>query len=179
MAIQTLRKGLDNVKEDTQISIISNSYTLLGDLYHDLGDDEKAFEAYDSCLIYTPNDVGALNNYAYYLSLKNQDLERAEQMSAKTLVQEPDNYTYNDTYAWILFMLERYDEAKVQIDKALEVMGDDISADDSNIVEHAGDIYYKTGDKDGALRLWQKAKELGSDSKTLEKKLKRKKYIAE
>jgi predicted negative regulator of RcsB-dependent stress response len=76
-------------------------------------------------------------------------------------------------------MLERYDEAKVQIDKALEVMGDDISADDSNIVEHAGDIYYKTGDKDGALRLWQKAKELGSDSKTLEKKLKRKKYIAE
>ena len=179
MAIQTLRKGLDNVKEDTQISIISNSYTLLGDLYHDLGDDEKAFEAYDSCLIYTPNDVGALNNYAYYLSLKNQDLERAEQMSAKTLVQEPDNYTYIDTYAWILFMLERYDEAKVQIDKALEVMGDDISADDSNIVEHAGDIYYKTGDKDGALRLWQKAKDLGSDSKTLEKKLKRKKYIAE
>lgn len=179
MAIQTLRKGLDNVRKDTQISIISNSYTMLGDLYHELGDDEKAFEAYDSCLIYTPNDVGALNNYAYYLSLKKQDLERAEQMSAKTLVQEPDNYTYIDTYAWILFMLERYDEAKVQIDKALEVMGEDISADDSNIVEHAGDIYFKAGDKEGALQLWQKAKELGSDSKTLEKKLKKKKYIAE
>ena len=179
MAIQTLRKGLNTVREDTQIDIISNSYTLLGDLYHDLGDDEKAFEAYDSCLIYTPNDVGALNNYAYYLSLKKQDLERAEQMSAKTLVQEPDNYTYIDTYAWILFMLERYDEAKNQIDKALEIIGEDISPDDSNIIEHAGDIYYKTGDKEDALQLWQKAKNLGGDSPILEKKLKKKKYIAE
>ena len=179
MAVQTLRKGLDTVKEDTQIDIIANSYTLLGDLYHDLGDDEKAFEAYDSCLIYTPNDVGALNNYAYYLSLKKQDLERAKEMSAKTLVEEPDNHTYIDTYAWILFMLGQYDEAKMHIDKALKIIGEDISIDDCNIVEHAGDIYYKSGDKDGAMQLWQKAKQFGGSSKSLEKKLKKKKYVEE
>lgn len=179
MAVQTFRQGIECAGEDTRIDIISNSYNLLGDLYHELGEDEKAFEAYDSCLIYTPNDVGALNNYAYYLSLKKQDLERAEQMSAKTLVQEPDNHTYIDTYAWILFMLERYDEARTHIDKALQIMGDSITSDDSNIIEHAGDIYWKCGDKEGALRLWKQAMELGSESAVLPKKIKKKKYIAE
>ena len=167
------------MKEDTPIDLISNSYTLLGDLYHDLGDDEKAYAAYDSCLIYNPEDVGALNNYAYYLSLNNHDLARAEEMSAKTIKAEPDNYTYIDTYAWILFMQKRYDEAKVQIDRALEVMGDIIEAEDSNIVEHAGDIYFKAGDKEGALRLWIKADQLGNTEApdTLRRKIKTKKYI--
>ena len=178
-AVQTLSKGLERVQEDTPIDLISNSYTLLGDLYHDLGDDEKAYAAYDSCLIYNPEDVGALNNYAYYLSLNNHDLERAEEMSAKTIEAEPDNHTYIDTYAWILFMQKRYDEAKVQIDRALEVMGDTIEAEDSNIVEHAGDIYFKAGDKEGALRLWIKADQLGNTEApdTLRRKIKTKKYI--
>jgi tetratricopeptide (TPR) repeat protein len=178
-AVQTLSKGLERVKEDTPIDLISNSYTLLGDLYHDLGDDEKAYAAYDSCLIYNPEDVGALNNYAYYLSLNNHDLARAEEMSAKTIKAEPDNYTYIDTYAWILFMQKRYDEAKMQIDRALEVMGDTIEAEDSNIVEHAGDIYFKAGDKEGALRLWIKAEQLGNTEApdTLRRKIKTKKYI--
>lgn len=179
LAVQVIRRGLECVKEDTQIDIIANSYSILGDLYHKEGDDKAAFEAYDSCLIYKPNEVGVLNNYAYYLSLERQDLERAEQMSAKTLVAEPDNPIYIDTYAWILFMLERYDEARTHIDKTLQILGDSITSDDSNIVEHAGDIYWKCGEKEEALRLWVKAQELGNDSAILAKKIKKKKYIAE
>ncbi len=178
-AIDVLQRGLRQVGDNTSIDLIATSYTMIGDMYHKLGDDKKAFEAYDSCLIYKPSEVGALNNYAYYLSLNNENLERAEEMSRKSIEIEPDNYTYIDTYAWILFMQKRYEEAKVQIDRALEIMGDEISPDDSNIVEHAGDIYYMTGDKEGAMTLWLKAQELGaSESGTLEKKIRKKKYIA-
>jgi tetratricopeptide (TPR) repeat protein len=158
---------------------VAKSYGLLGDLYHSIGDDEMAFEAYDSCLIYTPDDISVLNNYAYYLSLKDAKLEEAEQMSAKTLVAEPDNATYVDTYAWILFKLKRYEEARTHIDKAMELLGDSITSDDSNIVEHAGDIYAKCGNTDEAVRLWTIALDLGCDSATLPKKIKKKKYIAE
>ncbi len=176
--IDVLKQGLAKAKEDTSIDIIANSYLLIGDSHHKLGDDEKAFAAYDSCLIYSPNEVGALNNYAYYLSLRNQELERAEQMSAKAIKLEPDNANYIDTYAWILFMQERYDEAKAYIDKALQIMGDSLTADDANIIEHAGDIYYMAGDREGAVALWQKAHKLGTtESGLLEKKIRKRKYI--
>lgn len=178
-AIDVLNKGLAYADERTSIEIVAKSYGLLGDLYHSIGDDEMAFEAYDSCLIYTPDDISVLNNYAYYLSLKDAKLEEAEQMSAKTLVAEPDNATYVDTYAWILFKLKRYEEARTHIDKAMELLGDSITSDDSNIVEHAGDIYAKCGNTDEAVRLWTIALDLGCDSATLPKKIKKKKYIAE
>ncbi len=176
--IDVLKQGLAKAKEDTSIDIIANSYLLIGDTHHKLGDDEKAFAAYDSCLIYSPNEVGALNNYAYYLSLRNQDLERAEQMSAKAVKLEPDNANYTDTYAWILFMMKRYEEAKTHIDRTLELMGDSLTADDANIIEHAGDIYYMAGDREGAVALWEKAHKLGTtDSGLLEKKIRKRKYI--
>ncbi len=176
--IDVLKQGLTKAKPETSIDIIANSYTLIGDMYHKLGDDTKAFEAYDSCLIYSPNDEGALNNYAYFLSLRNQDLERAERMSAKAVSIEPDNANYVDTYAWILFMMKRYDEAKTHIDKALEILGDSVTADDANIIEHAGDIYYMAGEHDEALLLWARAFDLGAhESGVLLKKIKKKKYI--
>jgi len=177
LAIDMLKKGLANADENTQIDIIANSYSMLGELYYLLCDVDKAFEAYDSCLIYTPDDVSTLNNYAYYLSLRNQKLERAKEMSYKTIVAEPENYVYLDTYAWILFVLEEYEVAKEYIDKCISVLGEDISSDDSNIIEHAGDIYYMAGEKAEAVRFWLKAQELGADSKVLKKKIKKKKYF--
>lgn len=63
-----------------------------------------------------------LNNYAYYLSLKKKDLQRAEEMSRKSNEIEPDNATYLDTYAWVLYQLKRYDEAKQYMDRAVELM---------------------------------------------------------
>ena len=38
-------------------------------------------------------------------------------MSQKTILAEPDNATYVDTYAWVLFRLGRYEEAKAYADK--------------------------------------------------------------
>lgn len=175
-AIDVFTKCLQHAGSETTLLLITNTYSILGDLYHDLGDDDKTFEYYDSCLIYRPDDALVLNNYAYYLSLKKKDLARASEMSLKSLEKDADNPTYLDTYAWILFQQKKYAEAKVQIDRVLELLGDSVTADDANVIEHAGDIYYKSGLRDEAFRLWERAASLGEGSKALEQKAKKHKY---
>lgn len=180
-ALNALKKGLTHVKDNSNLLLLTNTYTLIGDLYHKLGNDKLAFEAYDTCLIYRPEDPMVLNNYAYYLSLLKRDLSKAEKMSALSLSKDSTNYTFIDTYAWILFQQKKYMEAKTYIDNAMTIMlQDSLEADDSNIFEHAGDIYSKCGLTDKAVEYWKKAIELGSDQKAIiDRKIKKKKYIEE
>ena len=173
-ALEVFRKGTAQINDESNPEIVSDFYAMMGDILHEKGQSEEAFAAYDSCLQWKPDNIGALNNYAYYLSLQNRDLKRAEQMSLKTIQAEPTNSTYLDTYAWILFMEERYDEAKEYIDQAL-ANDAEVSA---VIVEHAGDIYAACGDIPKAMEYWLKAKERGSDSTTLDRKIKEKRYIS-
>lgn len=173
-ALEVFRKGTAQINDESNPEIVSDFYAMMGDILHEKGQSEEAFAAYDSCLQWKPDNIGALNNYAYYLSLQNRDLKRAEQMSLKTIQAEPTNSTYLDTYAWILFMEERYDEAKEYIDQAL-ANDAEVSA---VIVEHAGDIYAAYGDIPKAMEYWLKAKERGSDSTTLDRKIKEKRYIS-
>jgi Tfp pilus assembly protein PilF len=105
--------------------------------------------------------------------LQNQQLDKAEEMSYKTIKKEPESSTFLDTYAWVLFMKARYTEAKIYIDQAIKYGG----GESSGIVEHQGDIYYKCGETAKALQLWKKADSMGCDSKTLKKKIRLKKYI--
>ena len=146
---------------------------MVDDLLFQKDREQEAYAAYDSCLQWKPDNIGCLNNYAYYLSLKGDNLERAEEMSFKTIKAEPRNATYLDTYAWILFMQKRYAEARVYIDQALQ----NDSAPGSVVIEHAGDIYMMAGDPEGAVNLWQQALGLDPGNKLLMKKIKRKKYI--
>ena len=174
VALETFKKGVGQIKEDSDPEIVSDFYAILGDILHEKGKASEAFAAYDSCLKWKADNYGALNNYAYYLSVANKDLPRAEQMSYKTIKAEPNNATYLDTYAWILFQQQRYEEAKIYIDQVLRN-----DKDPSGVVlEHVGDIYMKTGDTQKALEYWQKAIEKGNDSKVLKDKLQQKKYIA-
>ncbi|MBQ7422113.1 MAG: hypothetical protein IJV27_08235 [Prevotella sp.] len=174
-ALETFRKGVSQINSDSDPNIVSDFYAIMGDILHEKDLDQEAFAAYDSCLQWKPDNYGCLNNYAYYLSLKGRDLSRAEQMSYKTIKAEPENSTYLDTYAWILFMQKRYEEAKVYIDQA--VKNDSTTSD--VIIEHAGDIYAMTGEVDKAVEFWQKSVEAGNESAVLQEKIKQRKYIAE
>lgn len=174
-ALQTFKKGVAQIKPDSDPNIVSDFYAIMGDILHEKGLDKEAFEAYDSCLHWRPENIAALNNYAYYLSLKKTDLKKAEQMSYKTIKKEPTNPTFLDTYAWILFLQERYEEANIYIDQAIK----NDSTPSGVLFEHAGDIYYHVGKPAEALVAWQKALELGNKSATLKKKIELKKYIAE
>lgn len=174
--ISICTRALEHKTADSKKEIVSEFYSILGDMYHTQKQMKEAYAAYDSALVYNPSNIGALNNYAYYLSVERRDLDKAEEMSYKTVKAEPNNATYLDTYAWILFEKGNYAEARIYIDNAMKSEGGDKS---DVIVEHCGDIYYMTGDVDGALTYWKKALEMGSESKTLKQKIEKKKYIAE
>ena len=118
-AITYLEKGRRYTTDKVQMA---NFDAFLGDLYHEQGDEEKAFEAYDRTLRNDPDNVLVLNNYAYYLALKGQDLDKALEMSTKAIAAEPDNPTYLDTHAWVLYMKGNYKEAEKHMKKALKLL---------------------------------------------------------
>lgn len=174
-ALAVCQKAVEHAPADGKKEILSDFYSIMGDIYHTKKQMTDAYNAYDSALVYNPANIGALNNYAYYLSVERRDLDKAEEMSYKTVKADPTNATFLDTYAWILFEKGNYAEARIYIDDAMKSDGEKSDV----IVEHCGDIYFMTGDVEGALKYWQKALDMGSQSKTLKEKIQKKKYIAE
>ena len=183
-ATEVLQQGLRVRTEFVSPHLVSNVFAVLGDIYYQQQMEQQAFAAYDSALVYKDDNIMCLNNYAYYLSLKGEQLDKAEEMSYRTIRQEPDNITYLDTYAWILFKKEDYAHARSYMDKVVnpEKTDEELLADEQlqgNLIEHAGDIYALLGETETALRLWKLAKEKddGTCTPQLKKKLKRKKYL--
>lgn len=136
--IESLVAASEHVDETKEKELAVEMYSLLGDAYAKTGRPDDAFTAYDNCLRLDPGKIPCLNNYAYYLSEENRDLDRAAAMSLKTIKAEPNNSTYLDTYAWILFLQGRYEEAKIYID--LAVKNFDETQDNSVIIGHRDEI---------------------------------------
>lgn len=176
-ALSTFRKGVSQINSRSNPDIVSDFYAIMGDILHQKGQAQESFAAYDSCLQWKSDNVGCLNNYAYYLSEEGQDLKRAEEMSFRTVKAEPKNSTFLDTYAWILFLQSRYEESKIYIDQAIK--NDTDSVVSAVVLEHAGDIHAMCNEPDKAVDFWQQAVKAGSTSALIQKKLKLKKYIKE
>ncbi len=169
-ALSFLADGIEVVDDSLDKSSL---YRLRSELYYDMGRLDDAFTDYDSTLMYNPNDIGVQNNYAYFLSVSGKDLEKALKMSANTLKAEPDNPTYLDTYAWILFKMKRYEEAREYILRAINEDGEK----SPEIMEHYGDIMYMCGDTQKALECWRNAILMNSTSPKIMEKIKQEKYI--
>ena len=174
-ALSIYEQGLTNAEFQSPV-IESDFYGQIGDIHFFLKNNNIAFENYEKALKLNPQNLPVLNNYSYYLSLERKSLDKAEQMSGITIKAEPTNPTYLDTYGWILFEQGAYTMAKIYIEKAIEYGKEDLTAE---VLEHYGDVLAVTGEKEKAVEQWKKAKELGSGSKTLNKKIKRKEYIKE
>ena len=173
-ALEVYRKGLGVIPKENG-RLMSDFYGQIGDLHYQMNNMPEAYKAYDEALKYNDKNVVVLNNYSYFLTLEKKDLKRAERMSAQCIKLEPDNATYLDTYAWIFFTQGNYKLAKIYIESA-------ISKDTTNsaeLVDHYGDILFMNGDKDKAVEQWKKARSMGKESKTLDKKIKEEKYIEE
>ena len=173
-ALEAFKKGVSVINETSNPDIVSDFYSVMGDLYFQKQMKREAYAAYDSCLQWKGDNYGCLNNYAYYLSESGEQLEKAEEMSFKTVKQEPKNATYLDTYAWVLFKLGRYTEAKVYIEQALQ---NDTVSTSHVLFEHAGDICIMAGYTDKAVEYWSKALQLDPQNKAIQRKLKHKKYF--
>jgi len=168
-AIESFTTGLEFVVDNDLLLL--EYYSSLGDVYNDTKEHSKSDNYFEKALKLDSNNVIILNNYAYYLSLRREKLEKAKKMSYQANILEPDNGTYQDTYAWILYQQQNYLEAKEWINKAIENDGHKSAV----IIEHYGDILYKLDDIKNAVNQWKKALILEPDSDVLQQKIKDKK----
>ncbi len=179
-ALEVLTTGVERANDNTAASLLSDAWGLKGDCLYQVGRPDEAFAAYDSCLVYNSQNVVCLNNYAYYLSLRKQDLDKAEQMSYRAIQQEPLNKTYLDTYAWVLFVNGNTSMAKFYIDRVVSPAASDdelVETDQfsAEVLEHAADIYQANGDEAVA----QRYRELTQRKEALEKEQKEQKQNTE
>jgi Tfp pilus assembly protein PilF len=135
-------------------------------------DIKNSDNAYDKALSYNPDNKYTLNNYAYYLSLRGEQLDKSARMAKHANELEANNAAFEDTYAWILFKQKNYKEAKVWMEKALAHSKNKSATQ----TEHYGDILFYLGDPDAAVQNWKKAKEYGGNSPALDRKINEKKY---
>ena len=170
-AVSYLKNAAELETEDPEIRV--QIFSTLGDSYNALKKFKESDQSYDKVLELNPDNSYVLNNYAYYLSLRGENLDKAEKMSRRSVQLNPNNASSEDTYAWILFKLKKYAEAKTWIEKALR----NGTTNNSTQVEHYGDILYLLGEKDLALQQWIKAKSFGAGSENLNKKINEKRYV--
>lgn len=168
-AIKTLMAG-SKLVVDNDAQLVE-FYSNLGDNFNTLKNYAESDKYYDKALAIDPKNVFILNNYSYYLSLREEKLERAAEMSKLSNELSEANPNFLDTYAWILYKQKKYQDAKLWLERAFAIGGDK----NDTILEHYGDVLFQLGDINRALEYWQKAKTAGPGSDLLIKKIAEKK----
>ena len=167
-SIQIFEQGKRYV---TNSQLKSVFYGQMGDAYNSLKQYQKSYDSYESALKENPTNDHVLNNYSFFLSLKKEKLDKAIEMSTKLVELHPDNPTYLDTHGWVLYTLEKYDEALVYLRKAANLQ------EDGTVIEHYGDVLYKLGKVDQAVEQWRRASLLNDASELINQKIEQKKLL--
>lgn len=200
----------------------SDYYMITGDFAAKLEPRSLSYPYYLKAIELNPDNDMVLNNLAYFYSLDGEPekLDEAEKYSAISIRRQPGNPTFLDTYAWIMFKKKQYAEARIYIDKVLEIYGlfpaipaqsgdgsadrssaavgsttpadgfEEVAVDDgtasefdeqpsAEVYDHAGDIYFMSGEPAQALAFWRKALELEPDNELIKKKVQHKTYFFE
>lgn len=172
-AIESYQLALNLLRNNIELE--AQIYAGLGDAYHALKNHAKSDASYEQALELKPNDAYVLNNYAYYLSLRNTKLDRALEMSKKSNELVKNNPSFLDTYAWIFFKMAKYDEAYIWLQEAIKFDNNK----SSTLAEHLGDVLFKLGKVNDAIVEWKRAKSLGAASDILDKKINDKMWYEE
>lgn len=165
-AVNVLSRGLQYALNDN--NELEQMYTFIGDAANNAKRYTTSDSAYEQALKLNPQGDYVMNNYSYFLSLRDTNLARAEELSKKSNELKPGNDSYEDTYCWVLYQEGKYADARIWEDKALK----DGGAKDATVLEHYGDILFRLNDKEGALEYWQKAKQAGTNTELLDRKIK-------
>lgn len=167
-AAQSFKDGLEFVVDNK--ALMMDFYSNMGDTYFYLKEYQKSDKAFDDALKIDADNTYVLNNYSYYLSLRNENLDKAEKLSKKANELLPNNRSYMDTYGWILFKQSKYKEAEEWLSIASK-----IGPPKADILEHYGDVLFKLNKVDEAVKQWELAKRAGGNSETLQNKISKKK----
>ena len=168
-AIATYEETLQLV-DSTDYEMRADILTGIGDIYSQLEDTVKTVEYYEAALALDPANSGALNNYAYYLAQRSQDLDRAERMAALAVNDDLENANFIDTYAWVFFAKKDYTKALIYIKSAVE------KDEDNHLLEHYGDILWFNDEPEAAVEQWTKALEQDPENELLKRKVEDKTY---
>jgi tetratricopeptide (TPR) repeat protein len=162
--ITVTREGLSYASSELELIQLLGS---LADLAHYGGDYNLCDSSFEAILSLDPKNSFALNNYAYFLSLRTgSDLDKAENMSRFSIELDPQNPSNLDTYGWILFQKKKYLEAKEYIEKSLAII-----PTNAEVLEHLGDVLFKLNNIEMAVNKWESALKLSPDNSTLKLKI--------
>lgn len=169
-AAESLEMGAKRASGNKQLLLAIYGY--LGDIYNEIKDYAKSDKSYEKVLELDPLNYTVLNNYSYYLSLREERLERAKEMCATLIKGNPDNPTFLDTYAWVHYKMGNYEEARRVFEKIM-----DLGVDDGVYFDHYGDTLYQLGLTNEAIEQWKKARELDETIDNIDEKINKGKII--
>lgn len=162
-AVAALEHGKKMSGDNNQLLIVFNAQ--LGDAYNNLKQYERSDASYEAVLKIDPQNSHVLNNYSYFLALRKEKLDKAKKMSEQLVEVHPDDPTFLDTYAWVLYTLGQYKEAKIFLEKAIK------DTESGTIIEHYGDVLFKLGETEAAVIQWKRAKGMDDTSEMIDKKI--------
>ncbi len=139
-------------------------------VYESLNRYNDADRVYETALKVDAKNALILNNYAYSLSERGIDLEKALKMAKEAVTLDPGNSAYLDTMGWVYFKLADYKKAEMYVKKALSLRKPS-DGSPATLEEHLGDIYEKLGNQEEAVSHWKKALELTPKDESLKKKI--------
>ena len=168
-AFETLIKNFDGIDKNKYSSpeYDAQAKMLIAEAYYRLDDFARSDSLFESLILEDPENYMVLNNYSYYLAERGEKLDKAREWSSSVVKNNPENATFLDTYAWVLYKLESFEEAEQFILFALEKGGES----DPEVNEHAGDIQMALASYQLAESYYLKAIILGGDKERLEMKI--------
>jgi len=161
--------SLDGDNKELQALI----FALQAEILIDERKPDAADVAFDQAVKLDPQNYLIMNNYAYYLALRNENLNKAVSLIDIAARALPNDASIADTYALVLFRGGKYAVARTWIEKALE----NKEAENGVYLEHYGDILFLLGEADNALVQWKKSRDAGNGSTLLKRKIDEKKYF--
>ncbi|MFH0841682.1 MAG: tetratricopeptide repeat protein [Bacteroidota bacterium] len=141
--------------------------SIKADVLYKMKNYDEAFRTFEEAIKTDSEDITILNNYAYYLAELDLRLKEAEIMARKVIARERNNYTYLDTYGWVLYKRGKLKEAEKIFREILENSSDT----DAEYFEHYGYILRKRNNCSKAISNWKQAIKADSSKTYLKKEI--------
>lgn len=165
-AAAVLQKGLDITFGNLELK--SEFQRLLAEAHHRAENHRESDRFFDQYLQANPKDALTLNNYAYYLAVREDHLDRALEMTITSNELSVNNPTYLDTWAWVLYKKGEYKNARNILERAIDLMD---GVEDSEVFDHYGDILHALGENSKAIEYWKRAIDLGGNEDEIQPKI--------
>jgi len=159
------KTGFDLSFDDKNLKLEFLLY--LSEAFHNIQEHNKSDFYFEEYLKIDKTNAYLLNNYAYYLTKRNINFERAKELSFKSLEIEPFNSSFLDTYAWIFYTAKDYKKALIYIKKSYKYGGNKKPV----IIEHYGDILLKLGRVEEAIKKWKESYGINESNINLKNKI--------